>query len=247
MSMGLFKRVVSYNGSLEFTQLNDEVIAASFQHKYLVEKYLHYIKYKKVLDAGCWTGSFEKALTEKAVETELIGFDENEIALNIARKEFPGYKFLKGMLTDPDEKFITAYAGYFDTIVFLDVIEHLPLHSEEKVVKFLHSLLKPAGVMVMSTMADHIFNFIDPAWFCGHRHYSLKAIQSIMENSGFQIKETLKIGNLYWDLDLLYFYIHKHIFKKQYTSSAKMTAEIMKGFNSPRIPTRYYLLARKAG
>jgi len=243
--MGLIKRLLSYNGSLEFKQLNDEIVTASFQHKFLVDKYLNHIKDKRVLDAGCWTGSFEKALIEKGVTTELTGFDENETALNTARKEFPGFKFLQGKLTEPEEKFLANYKEYFDCVIFLDVIEHLPVQTELKVLKTLHSLLKPGGVIIMSTMADHIFNFIDPAWFFGHRHYKLKTIENIFRESRFQIAETLKIGNLYWDLDLLYFYIHKHIFRKTYRTSAKMTEEIMKGFNPPKIQTRFYLLAKK--
>lgn len=245
--MNLINRLLSYNGSLEFKQLNDEVVTASFQHKFLVDKYLNYIKDKKVLDAGCWTGSFEKALIEKGIDTELTGFDENEAALNTARREFPRFKFIKGMLTDPDVNFVSSYANYFDTIIFLDVIEHLPLQTELKVIKTLHLLLKPGGVIIMSTMADHIFNFIDPAWFCGHRHYKLSNIREITKNSGFQDEEVLKIGNLYWDLDLLYFYIYKHVLRKQYTTSKSMTDKIMKGFKTPKIPTRFYLLARKPG
>ncbi len=104
----------------------------------------------------------------------------------------------------------------------MDVIEHLPKGSEVKVMIFFNEILKPDGVIIISTMADHIFNFIDPAWFFGHRHYKLKHVNKILKDSGFQAVEILQIGNLYWDLDLLAFYIYKRILKNKYQTNQSM-------------------------
>jgi len=127
----------------------------------------------------------------------------------------------------------------------LDVIEHLPRGREGDALKFFYKLLKPGGTLIISTMASHILNPIDPAWFLGHRHYSQKKLETIVRKSGFDISENLKIGNLYWDLDLLYFYIYKHIFKKRYVASKKMYEKIIKGLKGSVIPTRFYLKAKK--
>jgi len=245
LSRGLIERFLFYDGSLEFQQVNDEVVTAGYQHKYVVEKYLDYIKYKKVLDAGCWTGAFEQALVEKGVETALIGLDENESALDIARRNFPSFKFLRARLTAENESLLANYEGYFNSIIFLDVIEHLPRNSEVKVMRFLHTLLKNDGVIVLSTMLNNIFNFIDPAWFSGHRHYKLEEINKILKDSGFNVVEEMKIGNLYWDIDLLLFYIYKHILRKKYYTSRIIQRKIMQGVKYPKIPTRLYLLAKK--
>ena len=67
----------------------------------------------------------------------------------------------------------------------------------------------------------------------------------MLEESGFEIVEVLKIGNLWWDIDLLFFYISKHLLKKKYQTNATLRNKIMQGFNTPAIPTRFYVLARK--
>lgn len=243
--MRILKRFFSYNGGLEFQQLSDEVVETNYQHKYVIEKYLGHIKNKKVLDAGCWTGPIEKEIIERGIHTELIGIDESERALNVAIKKFSEFKFMQCGLTKPSKKFISKYNGYFDTIIFLDVIEHLPKGSEPEVMKFFNKILKPDGVIIISTMASHIFNFIDPAWFVGHRHYKLKSISKILKDGGFEAVETSQIGNLYWDIDLLLFYIYKHILRKKYQMSKNMYKKIMRGFGHPRIATRIYSLVKK--
>jgi SAM-dependent methyltransferase len=230
---------------MEFQQLSDEVVEANYQHKYVIEKYLNHIKNKKVLDAGCWTGPIEKEIVERGIHTELIGIDENERALNVARKNFSEFKFIQCGLTKPPKEFINNYKGYFDTLIFLDVIEHLPKGSEVEVMKFFNKILKQSGVIIISTMASHIFNFIDPAWLFGHRHYKLKSINKMLKEGGFEAVETSQIGNLYWDIDLLLFYIHKHILRKKYQMSKNMYKKIMWGFERPRITTRIYSLVKK--
>jgi len=245
IAKGFIKRLFSYNGSLQFISTSDEIVRAGYQHKFVVERYIGYLKNKRVLDAGCWTAPIARELSDRGIELEFVGLDENESALEIARKNFSRFKFLHAALTKPQESFAHNYRNYFDCVIFLDVLEHLPVGSEKDTIRFLGTLLKPGGVIVMSTMADHPFNIIDPAWFFGHRHYKLKTCKAILQDSGFQIIELLKNGNLYWDLDLLFFYIHKHIFRKHYQTSIYMQNKIMKGFNSPKIPTRFYFLARK--
>ena len=241
------RRFLSYDGSMEFQQLNDEIVKANYQHKYVVEHYLQYIRNKKVLDAGCWTGPIEKEIVERGIRTELTGIDENERVLKIATKSFPKFKFIQCGLTEQSEGFVSNYKGYFDTIIFLDVIEHLPKGSEVEVMKFFNKILKQNGVIIMSTMASHIFNFIDPAWLLSHRHYKIKSVDRIIEDGGLQTTEVLQIGNLCWDVDLLLFYVYKHILKRKYQTSDSMFRKIKRGFEAPRIATRIYLLARKVG
>lgn len=242
--MDVLRRFLSYRGSLEFQALNDEEVESSYQHKFIVQQYAPYIKNKRVLDAGCWTGPIARTISDAGIETELIGLDENKSALSIAKKNFPKFNFLQCKLTDPDLSLSAKYRGYFDSVIFLDVMEHLPSGCEVKVLNFLRSLLKTNGVLVMSTMADHILNIIDPAWMRGHRHYKLKTIRDMLQDSGFEVSEVLKIGNLWWDIDLLYFYIFKHLLKKKYQTSIAMKKRIMQGFNNPIIPTRFYVLAK---
>ena len=241
----LLKRIFTYDGSLEFQALNDKEVSADYQHRFIVDHYGKYLEGGRVLDAGCWTGPIEAAITKKNLAVELTGIDENEDALQIARESFPGFNFQSCCLLDSEGVFPKNHANCFDATIFLDVIEHLPQGKELTALKLFHKVLEKNGVIILSTMAHHPLNFIDPAWFFGHRHYTLNQLETLLDQAGFNIKEVLKIGNLYLDIDLLLLYIYKHIFKKKYRTGKKMHERIMKGFETQKTPTRYYILAEK--
>lgn len=230
---------------MEFVDLSDGDIIDNYQHGFVVDYYRNEIENKNVLDAGCWTGPLEKTIVAKGIKTNLIGIDENKKALEVATSNFPAFEFIQCQLVGDNGRFIEKYRNSFDTIIFLDVIEHLPKGKEMEVLSFFNKLLKPDGVLILSTMASHVFNPIDPAWLFGHRHYSQKKLETMVKRSGFGVSENLKIGNLYWDLDLLYFYIYKHIFKKKYVTSQKMFEKIIGGLKGSIMPTRFYLKAKK--
>ncbi len=241
----LIKKIFLYNGSLEFKAGVDEVIEPSYQHKFVVDHFLDHIKDRKVLDAGCWTGPVAREIFNRQIPMALTGMDENEDALRAARASFPAVDFIPCKLTDPPEELLTRYQGTFDTIIFLDVIEHLPKGTETTVLRHLNRMLKAGGVLILSTMAHHALNVIDPAWLFGHRHYRVKELLGMVEGSGFKTMELLRIGNLYWDLDMLLFYFYKHILRRRYQTSRARLRRIMAGFGQPRIFTRIYLSAQK--
>ena len=239
------KRMLSYNGSMEYIELNDQDIVDNYQHEFVVDYYRPHIEGKKVLDAGCWTGPLEKTITKKNIQTDLTGIDENDDALSVARRNFPHFSFEQCQLMSGNEEFVAKHQGTFDTVIFLDVIEHVPKGKEVVALQFFRKLLKPDGVLIVSTMRSHFLNPIDPAWMLGHRHYSKKNLESILSGAGFGVVENQEIGNLYWDLDMLYFYICKHIFRTPYNTSQKMRERILKGLKGSLVPTRFYLKAQK--
>lgn len=241
-------RSLKYNGTMEFDSLNDSQIRANYQHKHVVDYYKEYFKGKKVLDAGCWTGTMEKEVARRKFPCQMVGIDLNKDALEVAKKTFPKYDFYHINLAKPDPKFMKKYAGQFDTAIFLDVIEHVPVGTEGIVLNNIYKLLKKDGVLIVSTMNSHPINFIDPAWFLGHRHYKASDIEDLLYLSGFKSVDVLKIGNLFWDIDILLLYIHKHIFHSVYKTTQFMYKQIMKGlFPQGTFATRIYALAKKNG
>jgi len=239
-------RTLKYTGSMVYDKTNDSQVRANYQHKHVVELYKKHFKNKKVLDAGCWTGTIEKEISHHKWNCEVVGIDQNKDALKTAKKSFPKFRFFRIELDRPKIAFVKKYKSTFDTVVFLDVIEHVPLNTEIKVLKFLRKLLKPGGVIILSTMINHNFNFIDPAWFFGHRHYKTRSIRTMLKKAGFKIKEVLRIGNLWWDIDILLLYIYKHIFKKNYKTPKWIYKLIYNGLNHPQdYATRIYALAKK--
>jgi len=235
-------RLFSYNGQMEFQDLNDACIRTNYQHEHVVKTYKDCIEGKKVLDAGCWTGTLEGEIKKEGITCELVGSDINKDALATAQKSFPEYTFQELDLINPPQEFLKKYTSFFDTVFFLDVIEHVPQGTEIAILKTLRDLLKDDGVLVLSTMYNHAFNFIDPAWFFGHRHYSKKQMLSMLEEGGFKLTKFDLIGNVYWDIDLLILYIYKHIFHRQYKTSVWMYKKIFEGLiTGQRCPTRIYL------
>ncbi len=245
MKFGFISRALKYNGSMEFSAINDEKIIANYQHQFVIDHFIDDFKNKKVLDAGCWTGPLEKGLIEKKVETNLTGIDENKDALLVAKNNFSKFKFEECQLMSENSTFIKKHLGEFDSVIFLDVIEHLPKNGETKALKFFQKVLKKSGNIIVSTMSSHPFNFLDPAWFFGHRHYRLKELKEIFYSSGFEFVEILRIGNLWWDIDLLYLYFYKHVLHSKYETSKKMYKRISMGFEKTKFPTRYYIKAKK--
>lgn len=245
MKLGFISRALKYNGSMEFKPLNDEKIIANYQHNFVIDHFKSDFQDKKVLDAGCWTGPLEKGLIEKKIQTELTGIDENKDALKVASKNFPGFNFEECQLMSENSAFVKKHSNEFDTVIFLDVIEHLPKGEEGKALQFFNKVLRPGGNIIVSTMASHPFNFIDPAWFFGHRHYRLSRLKKLFEENGFTLEEVEEIGNLWWDLDLLNLYFYKHVLHKKYETSDKMYQKIRKGLKKSKITTRYYIKAKK--
>lgn len=240
-------RSLSYDGSMEFDALNDSQIRANYQHKHVVDHYIKHFKNKLVLDAGCWTGTLEKEVSSRNWKSDMVGIDLNKDALTVAKKNFPQYQFHQVELAKPSPQFVKKYSNKFDTIVFLDVIEHVPPGTEVRILQLFNKLLKPGGHLIVSTMLSHRYNFIDPAWFLGHRHYSSNHIKNFLESSNFKVKELLEIGNLYWDIDILMLYIYKHIFRANYKTSNWMYKKIFEGLEPPqKNATRIYVLSQKS-
>ena len=71
------------------------------------------------------------------------------------------------------------------------VIEHLPRGTEQAALREVHRILKPDGVLVLSTPSDSFLTtLLDPAWWLiGHRHYGAATLRRLVRESGFSIEE----------------------------------------------------------
>lgn len=180
--------------------------------KLVVDNYIDYIKSKKILDAGCGEGNFEYLIKQKRISCEIIGIDSKEKSLREARKNLPSFKFLKASLLEK----LPFKKQEFNTIVMFDVIEHLPKGSEKKALKQLNRVLKKGGYLIVSTMHSTHLNFLDPAWYFGHRHYSKDELSSLIVKAGFKVRKINLIGDFWWELDTILLYVSKYIFRKEY-------------------------------
>ncbi|MDO8659044.1 MAG: class I SAM-dependent methyltransferase [Candidatus Parcubacteria bacterium] len=167
-----------------------------------------YIQRKKVLDIGCWTGQLEKLILQET--KELIGLEPDNDAVRVAKKTIPGVSFFVGTA----EK-LPFKDNSFDTIIFLDVIEHIPAQTELTCLKEINRVLKPKGILILSTNYKHPVGVLfDPSfWAFGHRHYGKSELKNMLTQTGFHTKRIITSGRFWRIVTFNTSMVAKHIFK----------------------------------
>ncbi len=84
----------------------------------------------------------------------------------------------------------------FDKVLYLEVMEHLPRGTEVLALREIRRVLRPGGMLVMSTPNWHVLACAsDPAyWLRDHRHYRKKHVVAMLGTNGFHVDRTLKHG-----------------------------------------------------
>lgn len=191
------------------TLVEQQVVNYSFSRPFIANK--------KVLDVGCWTGLFAKYAL--AYAKEVVGIDPGEKAIELARKLAPKAKFTVGSA----EK-LPFFKNSFDAVTLFDVLEHVPQKKEEEVIREINRVLKPNGHLVITTPNKHFLSILmDPAYFLyGHRHYSLKALQKMLKQNGFQIIHSFTQGGLLSSIVPNISLLAKYILKRQIQFPARI-------------------------
>jgi len=106
-----------------------------------------------VLEIGCSTGYLSRLFAGKA--KSMFGLDMNQTALHQAGKRNPAMHLACG-----DAEHLPFADETFDAIVMLEVIEHTS--SDSAAVSELRRVLKPGGVLILSTPHAGLFAWLDP-------------------------------------------------------------------------------------
>ncbi|SRR6266566_1727347 len=98
--------------------------------------------------------------------------------------------------------------GIFQTILFTDVIEHIPMGTEPQALKEIRRCLKRGGRLILSTPNDTlVFKLLDPAWWLvRHRHYRTNSIAGFLEGAGFDLRRSFCSGGVFQMIELLLHY-----------------------------------------
>lgn len=193
----------------------------SYHHIFNFKIAKPYIKNKRVLDIGCWTGQFELLATE--VTDKIVGIDPSKEAIKLAKKRVPKASFKTG-----DALKLTFSKNKFDCVTFLEVIEHLPHGSEDGVIKEIYRITKPKGYLILSTPNNHPISIIlDPAFFLiNHRHYSLKQLESLLVSNGYKIILTKQTGGIFTLTSHLFELFLKHAFRRSFRKPSWIERQI---------------------
>ncbi|WP_051039738.1 bifunctional 2-polyprenyl-6-hydroxyphenol methylase/3-demethylubiquinol 3-O-methyltransferase UbiG [Synechococcus sp. PCC 7336] len=110
-------------------------------------------KVDRLLDAGCAFGDTTAAFARKC--NYACGFDLMAEDVEKAKQNYPNLEFFQGNL-----EHAPFDSASFDVVVFSDVIEHV--YDEVACLNELYRVLKPGGLLILTTPHRGMFGFMDP-------------------------------------------------------------------------------------
>lgn len=157
----------------------------------------------KILNIGVSNiPEIEMFLEDKVTECWTVDIDDKK--MSDANKFLKKTKLLKLDIT----KAAPIKNNYFDTVVILEVLEHLD--DDLEALRWIHSVLKPKGKIVLSVPNDAWLHTFNPVKYFEHkRHYSKEMILSALSRTGFEVKHFNVVEN--WTILLS---LYAHIFNK---------------------------------
>lgn len=171
------------------------------------------VKNRVILDIGCGYGWCELDLLKRGVK--------KVVASEVTKKDL---ETIKKYIKNPKIVFNVASAvklpfknNTFDTVICWEVLEHIPNNTERLMFKEVARVLKPNGVMYLSTPYKSIASTIfDPAWWLiGHRHYTKKSLKEYAESNGFVVERMMVKGRVWELIGILNMYFSKWILGKR--------------------------------
>jgi len=157
---------------------------------------------RKILDLGCGNGAFTNAIAQPG--RELLGMDVSQSGIEIARRSGSSSKFLQGTIDLP---LPADLHGYFDTVISVEVIEHLMLPRQ--LIRRAREALMPGGHLILSTpyhgywknLAVAVAGKFDEHWHPlrdhGHiKFFSLRTISQLLREEGFRVKAIVRVGRV---------------------------------------------------
>jgi methionine biosynthesis protein MetW len=149
---------------------------------------------ERLLDIGCWNGSFLEQVRDLERYKELCGVDIIPEAVEATRA-----KGFAAQVVDLNGAFLPFPDEYFDAVTILAVMEHV--FDPYAVVREIYRVLRPKGTLIIdvpnvgsfTNRLRILFGRIpitsrDPGWDGGHLHYFTKqALDQFLVTEGFGI------------------------------------------------------------
>ncbi|MBM3230115.1 class I SAM-dependent methyltransferase [Candidatus Pacearchaeota archaeon] len=166
-------------------------------------------KGEKILNIGISNiPEIEMAIEGKVKECITIDIDEKK--LKGAQKFLKKTKLLNYNITS--QKPIKE--NYFDTIVIIEVLEHLK--DDILALQWIAKSLKKGGKVVIGVPNDHFLHYINPVKYAEHeRHYSNELIKQRVERAGFEIEHFNLVENIFLLGNLYIHLMNKFILRRQ--------------------------------
>jgi SAM-dependent methyltransferase len=166
----------------------------------------------RVLDVGCWNAQLAVYLGEHFDGIEYVGLDFSLEALRVSRLAGPN---VHTVMADVGESLPCADES-FDTVFYMQTFEHLQRGQDRASLHRLRAVLKPGGHLVFGTQINSLPNFLDPAWYFGHRHYWPRHLREMLQEAGLEVRSELTNGGFWQMADVNLLYVWKHILRRKY-------------------------------
>lgn len=168
-----------------FTYEGRDLEAMSFArnyHAWVADLFAPYVR-GLVIEVGAGSGNFSSFLLERGAE--------HLIAIEPSEEMYPKLveRFKENRLVETRKAFFSDlcadYAGTVDTIVYVNVLEHIQNDAEE--LKLMYAALRPGGtVCVFVPALPWLYSAFDAS--LGHyRRYRKGQLKKLMEEAGFSI------------------------------------------------------------
>ena len=230
----LVRRIRTRSGFLTFSETIDATTDGPVPLHYLAARdFGPPVSGRRIVDVGCWTGKFLRLLAPEHPMT-MAGIDVVGPWLAVAQRSNPKATFVP---IDSIEEIPQNLNHAYDTVYFLETLEHLPRDLEHAAANSLKNLLSPDGVLILSVPVAGLAALLDPAWYLvGHRHYRRKRLIDILQTANLTIDEYAYSGSAWESLDTILLYIYKHLLQRPYLSPKFLSVRL-----STRLSCRRHL------
>jgi ubiquinone/menaquinone biosynthesis C-methylase UbiE len=211
----------------------------TYHHEPQLSFALDAVRGARVLNIGCWTGNFESLAVEYAAS--VTGLDIEPMALEVARSNVPGAEFIEGSV------FEMPFAdGSFGAVTMFEVVEHIPVGTEQQAFGEIARVLEPGGALMLTTPSWTLRSrLLDPAYLLtGHRHYRARDIIAMLVASGLTTERSEVRGGWVYVASYLTFYLYKHVLHRPMPQPDWLIRSYLRDTQSPGFTTMYFL-ARK--
>lgn len=177
-------------------------------------------KKSKILDLGIGQGYLEQRLNQLGIKHEIFGTDISKESINRSKKNFKG-KFKIGDVLDIDKYYKKERC---DVIVAIEVVEHISSNRIFELYKKTYDLLKPKGLIIISTPLNEGLTSSTPNPSAHVRQFTIPILKFEFQHSNFKIKKiktTIAFRNFY----LIKKIISKIIFWKWKPNNVVIVAE----------------------
>ena len=212
LSVRNFDLYAAKNPTLPPLKRDDPTVLHSFDklpdYKSISEDLQKYVPKGRILDVGCYVGTFLRFLREQG--WDITGVELDARAVRFAQQEF-GLTILNEALESLDTD---RYHDSFDAVTMLHLIEHLD--DPASMLDAVFRLLKPGGILVVETPIYNSLMFKllgkrERSLSCnGHIvFYTVDTLLRLLTRIGFEVVvwrkvgRTVSVGRLLWNLGVM--------------------------------------------